>query len=171
MRNLVHGFVGPGSSTGPLLISIGLPFATNDVTAYMLGFPGVILLIFLFGILAQSGLKIRLQAMGERFFRKVPLVGSLYHLTNRFIGIFQRQDGTDLKNMNPAVLEFDQIVGTTAEAEGLSVLQLVLPVDLGVDGADLVPGGFRMVAETRGLQHRLGVHEVHRSLVDGHGVP
>jgi uncharacterized membrane protein len=88
--NLVHQFAGPGSSTGQLLISIGLAFATDDAAAYLLGVLVVVFSIFLFGLLVQSGLKVRLQEMGDRVFRKVPLVGSLYHLTNRFIGVFER---------------------------------------------------------------------------------
>ena len=116
MGNRVHKFVGPGSSTGQLLISIGLPFATNDVAAYLLGFLGVVLSIFLFGILAQSGLKNRLQAMGDRVFRKIPLIGSLYLLTSRFIGIFERQEGTDLKNMSPVWCFFGGRGGTAVLA-------------------------------------------------------
>ncbi len=101
MGNLLHRWVGPASSTGQLLVSIGLKFATDDVAAYLLGFLIVIFFIFAFGLLVQSGLRIRLQVLGDRVFRKVPLIGSLYHMTNRFIGIFENQSGSELKNMSP----------------------------------------------------------------------
>lgn len=116
MGNLLHRWVGPGSSTGQLLVSIGLKFATDDVAAYLLGFLIVIFFIFVFGLLVQSGLKIRLQVLGDRVFRKVPLIGSLYHLTHRFIGIFESQDGSDLKNMSPVWCFFGGPGGTAVLA-------------------------------------------------------
>jgi uncharacterized membrane protein len=70
--------------------------------AYLLGFLVVILCIFFFGVVVQSGMKSRVQAMAERVFRRVPFIGSLYDLTNRFIAIFERQEGKELKNMSPA---------------------------------------------------------------------
>lgn len=99
--NFVHGLIGPGSSMGQLLKSIGLAFATDDVAAYLIGFLAVILCIFVFGILVQSGMKNRVQALGQRIFRRVPFIGSVYDLMNRFIAIFERQEGKDLKNMSP----------------------------------------------------------------------
>jgi hypothetical protein len=44
-------------------------------------------------------------------------------------------------------LHFDQFVCSAPQTDGLSVLELVLPVDLFVDGAHLVSSGIRVVAE------------------------
>lgn len=99
--SLVHTLLGPGSSLGQLLVSIGLTFATDEAAAYVLGFLVVILVIFVFGVLVQSGMKSRLQAIGDRVFRKVPLIGGLYDLSHRFISIFERQEDKDIKNMSP----------------------------------------------------------------------
>jgi uncharacterized membrane protein len=78
-------------------VTIGSAFATDDIAAYILGFLSVTLCVFLFGVLVQSGMKSRVQALGDQVFRKVPLIGSLYHLTHRFVAIFERQEGADLK--------------------------------------------------------------------------
>ena len=114
--NQVHTLVGPGSSMGQLLVSIGLAFATDEAGAYFLGFLVVILCIFVFGVLVQSGMKSRLQTMGDRVFRKVPFIGSLYDLSHRFISIFERQDGKDIKNMSPVWCFFGGQGGTAVLA-------------------------------------------------------
>jgi uncharacterized membrane protein len=114
--NLVHTLVGPGSSMGQLLVSIGLAFAMDEAGAYFLGFLVVILCIFVFGVLVQSGMKSRLQAMGDRVFRKVPFIGSLYDLSHRFISIFDRQEGKDIKNMSPVWCFFGGHGGTAVLA-------------------------------------------------------
>lgn len=124
--NLVHNLVGPGSVMGQLLVSIGLTYATDDVAAYLLGFFAVILCLFVFGILVQSGLKTRIKVMEDRVLRKVPLVGSLYDLTHRFVGIFERQERSDLKNMSPVWCFF----GGTGGAAALALLPSHEPLTL-----------------------------------------
>jgi uncharacterized membrane protein len=99
-------------------VTIGFAFATDDIAAYILGFLSVTLCVFLFGVLVQSGMKSRVQALGDQVFRKVPLIGSLYHLTHRFVAIFERQEGADLKNMSPVWCFF-------GGREGVAVLALL----------------------------------------------
>lgn len=137
VANVLHNLVGPGSSMGQLLVSIGLAYATDEVAAYLLGFLVVTLCIFVFGMLVQLGLKSRLQMMEDRVLRKVPLIGSLYDLTHRFVGIFERQDRNELKNMSPIWCFFGGRGGTAVLAllpshepvtlDGRSYLAILVP--------------------------------------------
>jgi len=124
--NLVHTFVGPGSSLGQVLVSIGLAFAMGEAAAYFFGFLVVILCIFVFGVLVQSGMQSRLQAVGDRVFRRVPFIGSFYDLSQRFISIFERQEGKDIKNMSPVWCFFGGEGGTAV----LGLLPSDEPVEL-----------------------------------------
>ncbi len=112
VANVLHNLAGPGSSVGQLLVSIGLAYATDDIAAYLLGFFVVVLCIFVFGMLVQLGLKSRLQVMEDWVLRRVPLIGSLYDLTHRFVGIFERQGRSELKNMSPVWCFFGGRGGT-----------------------------------------------------------
>lgn len=98
---LVHDMAGPQSTTGRLLVSIGMPFVTSDLAAYLIGFVFVLLAMFLLGILVQSGLEYRLKGLFDQVMRRLPLIGGIYDLTHRFVGIFDRQEQTDLKKMSP----------------------------------------------------------------------
>ncbi|MEJ2671533.1 MAG: DUF502 domain-containing protein [Deltaproteobacteria bacterium] len=98
---LVHNAAGPQSAFGRLLISIGITFVSSDLVAYLIGFVSVVLAMFLLGLVVQSGLKSRFKNLTDRVLHRVPLIGSIYDLTNRFVGIFDRQEQADLKKMSP----------------------------------------------------------------------
>ena len=98
---LVHDVAGPKSTIGRLLVSLGMAFVTSDLAAYLIGFVFVLLGMFFLGILVQSGLKNRLQNLTDRILRRLPLIGSIYDMTNHFVGIFDRKEQTDLKKMSP----------------------------------------------------------------------
>jgi uncharacterized membrane protein len=98
---LIHDAVGPQSTIGRLLVSIGLTIVTSDSAAYLIGFVFVLLTVYVLGILVQSGLKNRLTTLFDRLLRGLPLIGGIYDMTNHFVGIFDRKEQTDLKKMSP----------------------------------------------------------------------
>ena len=114
--NLLLRMAGPGSTIGRLLVLIGMKFAANSMAAYLLGFVVVVLCIYLLGLLVQLGLRSRLESLVDRFVRRLPLVGSIYDVTNRFVGLLERKEKTDLKTMSPVWCFFGGVGGTAVLA-------------------------------------------------------
>jgi uncharacterized membrane protein len=113
---LVYRLAGPGSAVGRMFAALGYPFSSNPELAYLFG--GLVLIagIYLLGLLVQSGLRGPLKALGERTVRRIPLVGNLYGLADRFVGVLHKQEGADIGAMSPVWCFFG--------GEGAAVLAL-----------------------------------------------
>jgi len=99
--NLVNRFVGPGSFVGQLFAAIGYPFSSNDNLAYAIGTLVLIAAIYLLGLVAQLGLKGPLKRLADVTLRRIPLVGSLYSLADRFVGLLDQKQEADIRAMSP----------------------------------------------------------------------
>jgi uncharacterized membrane protein len=99
--SLVNRFVGPGSIVGGLFAALGYPFSSNPFLAYVFGTLVLIAAIYLLGLGAQSGLKRPLQRLTDRTLRRVPLVGSLYNIADRFVGLLDQKQEADIDAMSP----------------------------------------------------------------------
>lgn len=114
--NLLHRLAGPESMIGHLLVSLGMTVSAEKIYAYLAGFVMVLVGVYLIGLVVQSSLRNRLTVLADRFMRRLPLIGSLYDLTNRFVGIFDRRDQSDLKTMSPVWCFFGGEGGTAVLA-------------------------------------------------------
>jgi uncharacterized membrane protein len=124
--NLVNRFVGPGSFVGGLFAAIGYPFSSNDNLAYAIGTLVLIAAIYLLGLVAQLGLKGPLKRLADVTLRRIPLVGSLYSLADRFVGLLDQRQEADIRAMSPVWCFFG--------GEGAAVLALAPspePVEIG----------------------------------------
>jgi uncharacterized membrane protein len=83
--NLVNGLVGPGSFVGGLFAKLGYPFAA----------------IYLLGLVAQMGLRGPLKSLADRTVRRVPVLGGLYNLADRFVGLLDQKQSADIGAMRP----------------------------------------------------------------------
>jgi uncharacterized membrane protein len=99
--NLVNRFVGPGSFVGQLFAAIGYPFSSNDNLAYAIGTLMLIAAIYILGLVAQLGLKGPLKRLAYVTLRRIPLVGSLYKLADRFVGLLDQKEDADIRAMSP----------------------------------------------------------------------
>jgi uncharacterized membrane protein len=99
--NLVNRFVGPGSFIGRLFAAVGYPFSSNDTLAYVIGTLVLIAAIYLLGLVAQLGLKGPLKRLADVTLRRIPLVGSLYSLADRFVGLLDQKQEADIRAMSP----------------------------------------------------------------------
>ena len=59
----VHRVLGPASSFGQMLRSIGLKFAASDVLAYLVGVIAALAAIYFLGLLVEAGMKNRWNAL------------------------------------------------------------------------------------------------------------
>jgi uncharacterized membrane protein len=113
----VQRFIGPQTAVGLLLRSFGLPFGFSEHRAWLLGIGVVVAAIYFLGLVVQSGMQARLQKMLDNTLRRVPLVGAVYDMSNRFVGIFgKKAHQTDVKTMSPVWCFFGGDGGTAVLA-------------------------------------------------------
>lgn len=129
--NLLHTHLGPGSLAGRFFALFGQPFTEHPALEYVIGFLVLAAVIYPLGLIAQSRLQKPLLAIAERIIRKVPLVGKLYTLADRFVGLLDQKQDADLAAMSPVWCLFG--------GEGIAVLALLPnPDTVQIDGRDYV---------------------------------
>jgi uncharacterized membrane protein len=99
--NLVNGLVGPGSFVGGLFAKLGYPFSSNPLLAYLFGTLVLAAAIYLLGLVAQMGLRGPLKSLADRTVRRVPVLGGLYNLADRFVGLLDQKQSADIGAMRP----------------------------------------------------------------------
>jgi uncharacterized membrane protein len=127
VTSLVDEFVGPHSAVGKLLVSIGLTVVETRIAAYVIGIGIVLCAIYMLGLFVEAGVQRRVQVFIDRSLRRIPLVGSVYDLAHRFVGMFERKEQTDLKTMSPVWCFF----GGEGGAAVLALLPTPEPILLG----------------------------------------
>ena len=100
--SVANSLVGPSSLVGGLFSKVGYSFSEHPSIAYLLGTLLLIAAIYLLGLVAQLGLKGPLKDLTGAIVRRIPLVGSLYSLADRFVSLLdQKQQKADLGAMSP----------------------------------------------------------------------
>jgi uncharacterized membrane protein len=127
VTSLVDQFVGPHSAVGKLLVSIGLTVVETRIAAYVIGIGIVFCAVYMLGLFVEAGVQRRLQVFIDSSLRRIPLVGSVYDLAHRFVGMFERKEQTDLKTMSPVWCFF----GGEGGAAVLALLPTPEPILLG----------------------------------------
>jgi uncharacterized membrane protein len=74
---------------------------SSPAAAYALGAVVVVGLVYLLGVLVKSRLESRVRRLIVSLVERIPLVGSLYDVTKRFIAILDRKNQEGLKSMSP----------------------------------------------------------------------
>jgi uncharacterized membrane protein len=127
----VYRLVGPGSFVGRMFAAIGYSFSDHPGLAYLFGTLILVGAIYLLGLLVQLGLKRPLNWIVDRTVRRIPLVGDLYALADRFVGLLHNRQQADVGAMSPVWCFFG--------GEGAAVLALAPnPEPLQIDGRDYV---------------------------------
>lgn len=127
VASLADQFVGPGSTVGKLLVSIGLTVVETRMIAYVIGIGAVLCAIYVLGLFAETRFQRRLQTFIDSGIRRVPLIGSVYDLAHRFVGMLDRKEQADLQSMRPVWCFF----GGEGGAAVLALLPTPEPVLLG----------------------------------------
>jgi len=101
--SLVNGLLGPSSFVGSLFAALGYPFSANPGLAYVSGTLVVIVVIYLLGVVVRSGLQGPLRRLTDRTLRRIPIVGGIYNVADRFVGLLDQQPGSggDIAAMSP----------------------------------------------------------------------
>jgi uncharacterized membrane protein len=124
--SLLNRLVGPGTLVGSLFAALGDPFSNHPGLAYLVGTAVVLGAIYLLGLLVQLGLKQPLKTLADRTVRRIPVIGGLYNVADRFVGMINQDQQTDIRGMSPVWCLFG--------GDGAAVLALApspQPIDIG----------------------------------------
>ncbi|WP_033941305.1 DUF502 domain-containing protein, partial [Pseudomonas aeruginosa] len=81
--------------------AIGQPLAGDSPLAYLLGTALLLVAIYLLGLGVQLGLKRPLANLFDLTLRRTPLIGNLYNLADRFVGLLDKKQDADIAAMSP----------------------------------------------------------------------
>jgi len=99
--SLLDRLVGPSTLAGKVSASLGQYFVSNPSLAYLFG--GLVLLACLYplGLAVQLGLRRPLARLLDVTLRRTPLIGQLYNLADRFVGLLDKTKNPDIGAMSP----------------------------------------------------------------------
>jgi uncharacterized membrane protein len=97
---VVVRFVGPESFVGRQLARLGDPFIENPSLSYLVGTLLLVTAIYLLGLAVQAGLKDPLARVLDAAVRRIPLVGPLYRVADKFTGLLENKAETDIGSMS-----------------------------------------------------------------------
>jgi uncharacterized membrane protein len=118
---LIIDFVGPGSIVGRFFAALGGPFVDSTTLAYLFGTVVLVVVIYVLGLAVQLGLKRPVARFLDVTLRRIPLVGSLYDVADRFVGLLDQNEKADLGAMSPVWCFFG--------GDGVAVLALACSPD------------------------------------------
>jgi uncharacterized membrane protein len=102
----VAQYLGPGSTIGGWLTGIGLGVTESKFLGYLIGVLLVIVAVFVFGVLVETGL----QRGAARFFNnvilRIPVVRTIYDVAQKLVGLFARGGDGEVKSMAPVWVYF-----------------------------------------------------------------
>jgi uncharacterized membrane protein len=103
---LLFAYVGPGSFVGQLLVTLGLRGAGSEVVGYLIGVAIVLMAIFGLGLLVQTKLRGWLHRTVNALMQRIPVVGNIYSVVERFVGLLSPGEPGGLQSMRPVWCHF-----------------------------------------------------------------
>lgn len=117
---LLNRLLGPGSALGKVFAALGAPLAGDSPLAYLLGTVLLIVAVYPVGLAVQAGLKGPLERLADHTLRRIPLLGSLYDMADRVVGLLDRKQAADLRAMSPVWCFFGGAPGDSAAVLALA---------------------------------------------------
>jgi uncharacterized membrane protein len=120
-------YVGPNSTFGNLLTSIGLSLDEKALLPYLIGMVVIFVSTYIFGLLVETRIGPWFNAAVDALLLRVPVVGSLYQLSKRFVSVVNQQNDSGMQNMKPVWCFF----GGDGGAAVLALLPSAAQIKLG----------------------------------------
>jgi uncharacterized membrane protein len=98
---LLIRLLGPDSTLGGLFSLLGYPLTKDSGLAYFVGTLVLVGAIYLLGLVARAGWHNTLSRIAGRLLQRIPLVGPLYGLADRFVGLLGQKQDVDIGAMRP----------------------------------------------------------------------
>jgi uncharacterized membrane protein len=99
-------YLGPGSSVGQLLTSVGLGVTESELIGYLLGMLLLVIVVYAVGLLVEAGLQRGISRLISSLMQRIPVVRTIYDVAQKLVALFARKEGEDLKSMSPVWLYF-----------------------------------------------------------------
>ena len=104
------GLVGPETMIGQAIGRLGFT-SQGGMIAYGLGWLTVLAVVFVLGVVVESGAKRFLFGMVDRLINRVPVLGSIYKTTRQLIGMLDRKEENELQGMKVVYCVFGEKKG------------------------------------------------------------
>lgn len=125
-------WLGPDSLVGQTLVSIGLGVGASEVVGYAIGVAIVAAALFGLGLLVEAGLQRGVAAAANAVLSRIPVVGAVYDVIKRLVGLLRQREGQDgLKSMSAVWCHFG---GPSAEGNSAALALLGSDVPVLVNG-------------------------------------
>ncbi len=125
--SFIADYIGPTSTVGKMLSTLGLGVTTSKATAYLVGVGIVLAAIYVLGLIVETRLGGWLSSMLSRLMERVPILSSVYGLTKQFTAIVDLKGEDSFKSMRPVWCFF----GGEPGAAVLALLASSKPVRIG----------------------------------------
>ncbi|WP_277373550.1 DUF502 domain-containing protein [Pseudomonas sp. AA-38] len=98
---LLNRLIGPATPIGQVFAALGQPFVSNSYMAWLLGTLVLVASLYPLGLAVQLGLRKPLTWLLDRTLRRTPVLGNLYNLADRFVGLLDKSKNPDIATMAP----------------------------------------------------------------------
>ncbi len=111
----LHDLAGPQSAFGKLLRALGMSVTACELTAYLLGLVGTLLLVYLLGVLVENGAAMRWHSAMDTAMQRIPVLSTVYDASKNLTSVFDRRKDS-IQGMAPVMCYFgeDCTIGTPA---------------------------------------------------------
>ncbi len=101
----LHDLAGPQSSFGKLLRSAGLTVTACEITAYLMGLVGAVLLVYVLGLLIENGATLRWKRVVDGAMQRIPILSTVYDASKNLTSVFDRKKDS-IQGMAPVMCFF-----------------------------------------------------------------
>lgn len=105
ITKFLHDLIGPSSACGKVFRSIGMTVTACDVTAYIFGLAGAVLIVYGVGWLVENRMGQRWNLAINGVLKRIPLVSTIYDASKNLTSVFDRRDES-LQKMTPVLCCF-----------------------------------------------------------------
>ncbi len=106
----LHDLAGPRSSFGKLLGSAGMTVTACEITAYLIGLLGAVLLVYVLGLLIENGATLRWKRIVDGAMQRIPVLSTVYDASKNLTSVFDRKQDS-IQGMTPVMCFFGDGAG------------------------------------------------------------
>lgn len=125
LLTLVFKLLGPDSVVGSVMAALGLGVAGSEWVGYLLGLSLIGLALVSLGALVELGLQRGFARLIDRLLRSIPLVRTIWDLSQRVASMLDKREGPEKKPMKPVWVRFGGFDADASAGGGATVLALL----------------------------------------------
>jgi len=106
LLSFMLGWLGPSSAVGSVLVAVGFSVTGSVFIGYLFGIAMVLLAIFGLGLVVTTGFQRGVTRLIEKTLQRIPLVGTIYDLARKLVGLFAQRKDEGMKSMSAVWCHF-----------------------------------------------------------------